>query len=140
MRIDRDSLIRDLPPKSSQYSTLWSVSGMLLYVTNGEITMITIQDAKSELERTIGSAVEPYLPQTMGYDTEVDIIENHRKKRSDASRDSWRPEMGEIRIRFTVRPKLNRRHHEDDRSSFGDFAPIEIRGPSLSSTVIQERR
>ena len=65
--------------------------------------MITIHDARLELERTIGSAVQAYLPQTAGYDIEVDIIENHRKKRSDASRESWRPEIGEIRIRFVVR-------------------------------------
>lgn len=68
--------------------------------------MITIHDAKLELERTIGSPVQAYLPQTDGYDIEVDIIENHRKKRSDASRDSWRPEIGELRIRFVVRPRV----------------------------------
>ncbi len=65
--------------------------------------MMTIQDARLELESTIGAIVEAHLPQTKGYDTEVDIIENHRKKRSDASRESWRPEIGEIRVRFVVR-------------------------------------
>lgn len=68
--------------------------------------MMTIQDARLELESTIGSVVGAYLPQTKGYDTEVDIIENHRKKRSDASRESWRPEIGEIRLRFVVRPHV----------------------------------
>ncbi len=108
--------------------------------------MTTIRDAKLELERTIGRAVEAHLPQTTGYDTEVEIIENHRKKRSDASRDSWRPEMGEIRIRFVVRTHLDRRHHEavdahgDDGANLDEFSPVEIQGLSLSATVIQERR
>lgn len=29
---------------------------------------------------------------------------------------------------------------EDDNTGYDDFAPVEIRGPSLSDTVIQERR
>lgn len=66
--------------------------------------MDTIQDARMKLEQVIGTPVQAYLPQVAGYDPEVDIIENHRKKRSDAACDSWRPEIGEIRIRFVVRP------------------------------------
>ena len=66
--------------------------------------MTTVQDVRMDLEQVIGAPVQAYLPQVAGYDVEVDIIENHRKKRSDAACESWRPEIGEIRIRFVVRP------------------------------------
>ncbi len=66
--------------------------------------MTTIQDTRMELEKVFGALVQAYLPQVTGYDVEVDLIENHRKKRSDAARESWRPEIGEIRIRFVGRP------------------------------------
>ena len=68
--------------------------------------MTTIQDVRMDLEQVIGAPVQAYLPQVAGYGVEVDIIENHRKKRSDAAHESWRPEIGEIRIRFVVRPPI----------------------------------
>ena len=68
--------------------------------------MTTIHDVRMDLQQVIGAPVQAYLPQVAGYDVEVDIIENHRKKRSDAACESWRPEIGEIRIRFVVRPPI----------------------------------
>ena len=68
--------------------------------------MDTIRDVGTKLEQVIGAPVQAYLPQVSGYDVEVDIIENHRKKRSDATCESWNPEMGEIRIRFVARSQI----------------------------------
>ena len=68
--------------------------------------MTTIQDVRMDLEQVIGAPVQAYLPQVAGYGVEVDIIENHRKKRSDAACESWRPEIGEIRVRFVFRSPI----------------------------------
>ena len=62
--------------------------------------MVTIRDSKADLERSLADVLHGLLPQTAGYALEVDIYENDRKKRSDASRENWRPAIGEIRIRF----------------------------------------
>ena len=62
--------------------------------------MVTIGSSESELELALGHILPGYLPQTEGYSPEIEIYENGRKKRRDASRDSWRPGSGEIRIKF----------------------------------------
>lgn len=70
--------------------------------------MVTIGHSEAELELTLGRILVDYLPQTAGYSPEIEIYENGRKKRRDASRDSWRPGSGEIRIRFggaTTKPQ-----------------------------------
>ena len=62
--------------------------------------MVTVGNSEAELELALGRILRDYLPQTAGYSPEIEIYENGRKKRRDASRDSWRPGSGEIRIRF----------------------------------------
>ncbi len=62
--------------------------------------MSTINDSKSALEQALPAVLRAHLPQTTGYALEIDILENDRKKRSPAARESWRPANGEIRIRF----------------------------------------
>ena len=61
---------------------------------------VTIGDSEGDLERALGAILPNYLPQIEGYPIEVAIFENGRNKRRDASRDSWRPGSGEIRIKF----------------------------------------
>ena len=62
--------------------------------------MVTIGNSEGELELALGHILSDYLPQTVGYSPEIEIYENGRKKRRDASRDSWRPGSGEIRVKF----------------------------------------
>ena len=63
--------------------------------------MTTIRDVKSALEQSLAGILRAHLPQVAGYSIEVDIFgDNGRKKRSDASLESWRPATGEMRIRF----------------------------------------
>ncbi len=69
--------------------------------------MSTIEDSKSALEQSLPSVLSAHLPQTTGYALEVDILENDRKKRSTASRESWRPASGEIRIKFAGPAAVN---------------------------------
>ena len=64
--------------------------------------MVTIGNSEAELELALGPVLSDCLPQTAGYSPEIEIYENGRKKRRDASRDSWRPGSGEIRIKFGV--------------------------------------
>ena len=52
------------------------------------------------MEQSLGILVETWLPQTAGFSLEVDIFEKGRKKRRDASSDSFRPGSSEIRIKF----------------------------------------
>ena len=103
--------------------------------------MDTIRDVGTKLEQIIGAPVQAYLPQVGGYDVEVDIIENDRKKRSDATCESWNPEMGEIRIRFVARSQVESQASGAlEGTEADDFAPVEIRGEPISATVIRERR
>ena len=53
--------------------------------------MATIRDSKASLAHSLRDVLRDLLPQTEGYAIEVDILENDRKKRSDAPRESWRP-------------------------------------------------
>lgn len=62
--------------------------------------MATIGESKSALEQSLPNALRALLPQTAGYTIKVDILENGRKKRSNAAQESWRPANGEIHIRF----------------------------------------
>lgn len=62
--------------------------------------MITIRESEQGMEQILGIPVETLLPQTAGFSLEVEIFENGRKKRRDASRNSFRPGSGEIRIKF----------------------------------------
>lgn len=62
--------------------------------------MATIKDSKLDLERALSGILRSLLPQTDGYAVKVDILEDHRKKRSDASRESWTPAKGQILITF----------------------------------------
>ncbi len=89
--------------------------------------MVTIGDSKHALERSLGDVLRNYLPQTAGYAVEVDILEKDRKKRSDASRESWRPAIGEIRIRFGGPVDANRERHD---SLSPDSPVIQPGGPS----------
>jgi hypothetical protein len=65
-----------------------------------EDKMKTIGNVRPALTHSITDAVREHLPQTAGFSIEIDIFENDRKKRSDASQNSWQPARGEIRIRF----------------------------------------
>lgn len=62
--------------------------------------MVTIGISETQLELALSQVLPGYLPQTAGYSPEIEIYENGRKKRRDASRNSWRPGSGEIRIKF----------------------------------------
>lgn len=62
--------------------------------------MVTIGDSQAGLEQSLADVLHEILPQTVGYAVKVEILEKDRKKRSDASRLSWRPGQGEIRITF----------------------------------------
>ena len=98
--------------------------------------METIQDSKADLARSLRHVLHSLLPQTAGYNIEVDILENDRKKRGDASRESWRPAVGEIRIRFGGRTETVLGWQATDSS---DFEPVSIEGEPLSATVLGER-
>jgi hypothetical protein len=62
--------------------------------------MATIRESEQGMEQNLGILVETWLPQTAGFSLEVDIFEKGRKKRRDASSDSFRPGSSEIRIKF----------------------------------------
>lgn len=62
--------------------------------------MKSVEQAAVELADSIKIALAEHLPQTKGYSVEVALYENKRRKRRDASRNSWRPGQGEIRIFF----------------------------------------
>lgn len=62
--------------------------------------MVTIRESEADLEQILGALVEGVLPQTGGYSLQVELFENGRKKRRDASRDSLRPGSLEIRIKL----------------------------------------
>ena len=62
--------------------------------------MVTIGDSEASLGESLRGPLSSVLPQTAGYPVQVEIFEGTRKKRRDASRESWRPALGEIRIRF----------------------------------------
>ena len=98
--------------------------------------MTTIGNIKSTLEKSLSSLVRVHLPQTEGFAIEIDILENDRNKRDDASQESWHPARGEIRIRF-VRPAKTQRNESVETVR---FAPIDIEGEPLSATVLRDRR
>ena len=62
--------------------------------------MTTIGNSEADLEQALSDILPKILPQAAGYSLEIEIYENDRKKRRDASRSSWRPGSGEIRIKF----------------------------------------
>ena len=64
--------------------------------------MKTVEQVSAELADAIKTALATHLPRTQGYSVEVALYENKRRKRRDASRDSWSPGYGEIRISFGV--------------------------------------
>ena len=99
--------------------------------------MTTIRDSKAELAQSLRGVLRDLLPQTDGYAIEVDILENDRKKRSDAPRESWRPAVGEIRIRFGGGSEAVLGGQATE--SLG-FEPVSIEGEPLSATVLGERR
>lgn len=72
--------------------------------------MATVADSKAGLQRSLGEALRTHLPQTAGYEVKVEILENGRKKRSDASRESWQASLGEIRITFGSRVGASSAH------------------------------
>lgn len=102
--------------------------------------MATIGDSKSALEQSLPNALRAYLPQTAGYALEVDILENGRKKRSNASQESWRPASGEIRIRFGGPPSAHGRAGSPSQSGRDDDLPGSILPPkSQGMTTLQLR-
>lgn len=76
-----------------------------------------------------------HLSQTAGFAIEVDILENDRKKRDDASQERWHPARGEIRIRFVgpVQPPQN------EGVETVSFAPIHIKIEPLYANVLRDR-
>ena len=74
--------------------------------------MSTIGNSEAELGQALSDILREFLPQTAWYSLEIEIYENDRKKRRDASRSSWRPGSGEIRIKFggpvtTLKPQTS---------------------------------
>lgn len=98
--------------------------------------MTNIGKIKTTLEKSLSDAVRTQLPQIAEFELEVDILENDRKKRNDASQESWHPASGEIRIRFRSPVKALQKEGADTSS----FAPIDIKGEPLSATVLRNRR
>ena len=93
--------------------------------------MVTIGNSAAELELALGHILPNYLPQTAGYSPEIEIYENGRKKRRDASRDSWRPGSGEIRIKFggaitKLQSPADAEPHEKSSSPITPEAPVPV--------------
>lgn len=62
--------------------------------------MASVEETSARIADGVKSALAAYLPQTAGYSVEVTLYEKGRRKRRNASRDSWNPAHGEIRISF----------------------------------------
>lgn len=103
--------------------------------------MVTIGNTEAELELPLGELLADVLPQTAGYSLEIEIYENGRKKRRDASRDSFRPGSSEIRIKFggakrTSQLKTSHRLDEDDLGASVAEAPTPVQRGSLGDKRI----
>lgn len=102
--------------------------------------MTTIGDSKAALEKALPSTLRAHLPQVAGYAIEVDILESSRKKRSDASQESWRPGSGEIRIRFVGPEAVSSAGESFAHSDRGDDARgSPLQAPSQEMTPPQLR-
>lgn len=102
--------------------------------------MTTIGDSKSALEQSLPNALRAILPQTAGYPIEVAILENGRKKRSNASQESWRPANGEIRIRFGGPASVNPGTENSTQPERGDDADgSTLPRPSQGMITLQRR-
>lgn len=102
--------------------------------------MTTIGDAKKALKQSLPNALRNCLPQTTGYPIEVDILENGRKKRSNASQESWRAASGEIRIRFGGPAAVNPgAENSKPPNSGGDAPESTLPPPSQGVTTLQLR-
>ncbi len=62
--------------------------------------MDTIKDSEYELAKNITNVLNKIIPQTEGYEPQVEIHGPERKKRSSASIDSFDPKFDEIRVTF----------------------------------------
>ncbi len=62
--------------------------------------MITVGDSEIGLARELAEPLRGMIPQTEGYAIRVEMRENGRKKRKNASQQSWHPGSGEIVIKF----------------------------------------
>ena len=60
------------------------------------------------------------------------------KKRSNASAENWSPESGCLQIWFETAPDGPSPGQRIDANL--DFVPVEIRGDTLSATILRERR
>ena len=102
--------------------------------------MVTIRELEAALEKELGVVLHKVLPQTAGYSVNVEILEGSRKKRKDASHDSWQLALGEIRIRLNPQHAAAVSVQDKDGTPSSNFGPIKIRGAYLSETVLQDRR
>lgn len=100
---------------------------------------MNIGNLENLLGEVFGGILDPTIPQTKGYSIQVEIYERDRKKRRDASMDSWQPGMGEIRIKFgspvnahvamnTVAPDPV----ESDSTDFHAKAPQDVKPKAFS--------
>lgn len=94
--------------------------------------MASIGDSETELEQALSDILSKFLPQSAGYSLEIEIYENDRKKRRDASRNSWRPAVGEIRIKFGV-PTSKLRFDTDPKLNEGTSARSTSEGAALDT-------
>lgn len=63
--------------------------------------METIEDSKYELAKNLANLLNKIIPQTEGYEPQVEIHGPKRKKRSSASIESFDPKFDEIRVTFS---------------------------------------
>ena len=98
----------------------------------------TIEDMESRLERDLSPALGSVIPK--GYRPRVALVDKKLgKKRKDASADIWSPASGEIRISFEPDTSSVARMF-NARFTQSEFQPVKIRGESLSTTILRERR
>ncbi len=102
--------------------------------------MVTIRDLEVALEKELGVVLHKVLPRTADYSVNVEIFEGSRKKRRDASQDSWQLALGEIRIRLNPQHAALVSVQDKGDTPPSNFGPIKIRGEYLSETVLQDRR
>ena len=86
-----------------------------------------IGDLENLLGEELGDILDRSIPRAKGYSVQVEIYERDRKKRRDASRDSWQPGSGEIRIKFgppvTAQPSTNPVTTGPGESDLADLHP-----------------
>jgi hypothetical protein len=101
----------------------------------------TIAEVESRLEEGLAKLLQPLIPK--GYRIHVSLVDkNGRGKRKNASAGDWSPDRDEVRINFepaAAEPDIAAAQPAGEVSD-SDFRPVDIRGESLSATLLRERR